>query len=92
MMVVSQDTELPLLSLASFAAHGIQLAQEDLRYLERALPVRPSLRDAALRAWLARYWQAHDAEPLRQRKRNAGLRAANQGLLALVQARRGGSR
>ncbi|MAC34245.1 MAG: hypothetical protein CME38_11680 [Haliea sp.] len=87
-----ENSELPLLSLESFAAQGVHLTAEDLRFLQRALPLRREKRDAAIRAWLAHYWTAHDAEPVDHRKRNTGLRAANQGLLALVQARRGGSR
>ena len=86
------NPELPLLSLGSFAAQGVHLTAEDLKFLQRVLPLRQEMRDAALRAWLAHYRAAHDAEPVDRRKRNAGLRAANQRLLALVQARRGGSR
>lgn len=88
MQASPENPELPLLSLESFAARGIHLTAKDLRFLQRALPLRREMREAALHAWLTRYWAAHDAEPIDHRQRNAGLRAANQGLLALVQSRR----
>lgn len=82
----NEETRYTASEWLEWIASEVRLVPEDRTYIwSRLMTLPPGGAEAVARRYVALWKRAADSEPKSHRKENAGRKAANQSLLALVQ-------